>query len=270
MMAPPGVSYTPRHFIPTSRSFHDVQQADAVGPADLIELEDDVLDAHGLAVERHGDARLEVEGHVGRRIRRVDGRDAHFEEALLLVERHVARVLQVEALVAQVPEVLVLGVIRLAVYLQRHVVRLGVGYLLLAGLYVPLAPGGDDGQLGREVLERELKAHLVVALARAAVADGVRALGDGYLRQALGYDRPCQRGAEHVVLVLRARLHGRDDEVVHELVRQVLDVELGGAGLYRLFLQALQLVRLAHVAGDGDDLAVVVVLLQPGDDDGGV
>ena len=148
--------------------------------------------------------------------------------------------------------------------------RLGVGYLFLPGLDVPLPPGGDDGHVGHEVLERQLKPHLVVALAGAAVADGVRALGDGYLRQALGYDRPRQRGAEHVVLVHRARLHGRDDEVVHELVRQVLDVELGGAGLYRLFLQALQLVRLAHVAGDGDDLAVVVVLLQPGDDDRGV
>ena len=211
--------------------FHDVQQADAVGPADLVELEDDVLDAHGLAVEGRGHALLEIERDICRRIRRVQRGDAHLQEAGLFIERLVARVLQVEALVAQVPEVLVLGVVRLAVYLQRHVVRLGVGYLLLAGLYVPLAPGGDDGQLGREVLERELKAHLVVALARAAVADGVRALGDGYLRQALGDGRAGQRRAQQVILILGPGLDGGHQEVVHEFVRQVLHIELAGAGI---------------------------------------
>ena len=43
-------------------------------------------------------------------------------------------------LVAQVPEVLVLGVVGLAVDLQGHVVRLGVGDLLLTRLDIPLPP----------------------------------------------------------------------------------------------------------------------------------
>lgn len=38
--------------------------------------------------------------------------------------------------------------------------------------------------------------------------------------------------------------------------------------LMALLLQAVQLGPLSHVAGDGDDLGVVVVLLQPGDDNG--
>ena len=136
---------------------------------------------------------------------------------------------------------------------------------------LPLAPGGDDGHVGDEVLERQLEPDLVVALAGAAVADGVRALGlMAISARRLAIGGPRQGGAEQVVLVLRAGLHGRDDEVVHELVGDVLDVELARAGLERLLLQALQLVGLADVAGDGDDLAVIVVLLEPGDDDGGV
>ena len=54
---------------------------------------------------------------------------------------------------------------------------------------------------------------------------------------------------------------------VYVLLGQVQNVELGSAGLESLFLQTLQLVGLADVAGNGDDLTVVVVLLQPGDDD---
>ena len=247
-----------------------VEQADAVRAAQLVELEDDVLRAHLDAVERHGRALVELERDVGGLVGGVERGDAHLEEALLLVERLVARVLEVEALVAQMPEVLVLGVVRLAVNLQRHVVRLGELYLLLPGLDAPLAPGGDYRHVGDEVLERELKPDLVVALAGAAVANGVRALGYGYLGEALGDDGPREGGAEQVLLILRAGLHGGDDEVVDEFVGQVLDVELARAGLERLLLEALELVRLADVAGDGDDLAVIVVLLEPGDDYGRV
>ena len=56
--------------------------------------------------------------------------------------------------------------------------------------------------------------------------------------------------------------------LIHHLIHQIQHIQLGRAGLDGLLLQALQLVILAHVAGHGDDLGIVVVLLQPGDDDG--
>ena len=247
---------------------HDVEDADAVGAADGVELEDDVLGAHLLAVERDGLALLKVERDIGWGVRRVDGAHAHLEEALLLVLRLVARILEVETLVAQMPEVLVLGVVGLAVDLQGHVVRLGVVDLFLTRLDVPLPPRGDDRHIGREVLDRQLEPDLIVALAGAAVGDGVRALLVGNLDKALGDARPRVARAEQVLLVHGAGLHGRDDVIVDVLVRQVEDVELRGAGLDGLLFQALQLVGLADVAGHGDDFTVIVVLLQPGDDDG--
>ena len=148
---------------------------------------------------------------------------------------------------------------------------LGVVDLLLAALDVPQPPGGDDGHVGGEGLHGQLKAHLIVALAGAAVGDGVRALRLGDLHQALGDDRAGHGGAQQVgVFILRAHLHAGNDHVLDELLVQILHIQLGGAGLEGLLLQAVQLAHLAHVAGDRDDLAALVVFLQPGNDDGGV
>ena len=249
---------------------HDVDDADAVGPADGVELCDDLAGLHLLAVQGHGGAGLKVDGHIGGLIRGLQGGDAHLQEAGLLVLGLVGGVLQVQALVAQVPEVLILGVVGLPADLQRHLVGLGVVDLLLPGLDVPLPPGGDDLHLGGEALDGQLEADLVVALAGAAVGDGVGALRHGDLRQLLADDGPGEGRAQEVGLVLGVHLHGGDDDLVHHLVHKIRHDELGGAGLDGLLLQALQLIPLAHVGGHGDDLGVVVVLLQPGDDDGGI
>ena len=51
-------------------------------------------------------------------------------------------------------------------------------------------------------------------------------------------------GAQQVVLILGAHHHGGDDHIVHHLVHQVLDVQLGRAGLDGLLVEALQFVAL--------------------------
>ena len=143
---------------------------------------------------------------------------------------------------AQVPQVLILGVVGLTVDLQGDVVCLGVVDLLVTALDVPLTPGSDDGHIGAEGLQGQLETHLVVALAGAAVADGV----------------------------LCAELQGGEDVVLDEVLLQVEDVQLGSAGSLGLLFQTVQLSTLTHVAGDSDDFAVVVILFQPGNDDGGI
>ena len=147
---------------------------------------------------------------------------------------------------------------------------LGVVDLLVPPLDVPLSPGGDDGHLGSKALDGQLEPDLVVALAGAAVGDGVGALSLGDLHQLLGNDGPGEGGAQQVLLVAGAHLHGGDDDLIDHLVGQIRDVQLGGAGFDGLLLQPLQLVVLAHITGHGDDLGVVVVFLEPGNDDGRV
>ena len=171
---------------------------------------------------------------------------------------------------AQVPQVLVLGVVGLAADLQRDVVGLGVVDLLIAALDVPLAPRGDDLQVGCKVHDGQLKAHLIVALAGAAVADRIRTLGTGDLHHPLCQNGACKAGAQQIALVIGPGLHGGDDVILHKFVGQVFDVQLGCAACLGALLQAFQLTLLAHIAAHGNDLAVVVVLFQPRDDNGSV
>ena len=137
---------------------------------------------------------------------------------------------------------------------------------------LPLTPRGDDGHIGGQRFHGQLKADLVVALAGAAVADGVgaspswrspaSACGDTGTRgrcpagiSSSYYGVGFQAGPD-VVSTNSSSGRGRR--------------QLGRAGLDGLLLRAVQLGALADVAGDCDDLAVVVVFLQPGNDDGGV
>ena len=168
------------------------------------------------------------------------------------------------------PQVLVLGVVGLAVDLQGDVVGLGVVDLLVTALDVPLTPRSDDGHIRAQCLEGQLKTHLIVALTGAAVADRIRTLGTGNLHDALCQNRAGKAGAQQVVLVLRAELQGGEDVVLHKVLLQVQHIQLGCAGSLGLFFQTVQLGALTHVTGNSNDLAVVVVFLQPGNDDGGI
>ena len=226
--------------------------------------------AHLLAVHGGGDALFKVDGHIGGHIGCLLRADAQFQEAGLVVLGLVGGVLQIQTLVAQMPQVLVLGVVGLTVDLQGDVVRLGVVDLLVTALDVPLTPRSDDGHIRAQGLEGQLKTHLIVALAGAAVADGICTLLDGDISQCLGDARTCKAGAQQVVLVLSAELQGGEDVVLHKVLLQVQHIQLGCAGSLGLFFQTVQLGALTHVTGNSDDLAVVVVFLQPGNDDGGV
>ena len=249
---------------------HDIQQADAVLAAQLVQVLHQLHSAHLLAVNGSGNALFKVDGHIGRGVGSLLGADTQLQETGVVVLGLVGGALQIQALVAQMPQVLVLGVVGLAVDLQGDVVSLGVVDLFVTALDVPLTPGSNDGHIRAQGLESQLKTHLIVALAGAAVADGICAFLDGDIGQSLGDAGACKAGAQQVVLVLCTELQGGEDVVLHKVLLQIQNVQLGSAGSLGLFLQAVQLGALAHVTGNGDDFAVVVVFLQPGNDDGGI
>ena len=118
------------------------------------------------------------------------------------------------------------------------------------------------------MLDGQLKTNLIIALAGAAMADGIGTFLDGDVHQSLGNTGTGMGSAQQVLLIHRAGLEAGDDVIVHILVGQIQHIQLAGAGLQRLFFQTLQLVRLTHITGNGDDLTVIIVFLQPGDDDG--
>ncbi len=246
---------------------HQVGDAHAVLGADLIQLFDDLHGAVFDAVDCHGHALFVVHGDVFRLVRGVLGGIA--DQAQIL-GRLVPGILQLRALVGQMPQVPVHAVGPLLGHGHVQAPGHGVVDLLFPGLDVPDPPGGDNLHVGSQGLDGQFKAHLVVALAGGAVANGGGAFLLGDLHQPLGDDGPGKAGAQEVLLlVYGVHLQGGPNEVGDELLPHVLDVDLGRAGLDGLFVEGRQLLSLAHVHRHSDDLAVVV-FLQPGDDDRGI
>ena len=94
--------------------FHDVQKADAVFSAQrFVELADHVAGLHLLAVHGHRHALFKVDGHISGLVGSGDGANPRLQKALLFVQRLVGGVLQIQPLVAQVPQVLILGIVGL-------------------------------------------------------------------------------------------------------------------------------------------------------------
>src|SRR5262249_48976067 len=130
--------------------------------------------------------------------------------------------------------------------------------------------GGDHLDVRIEGVVGELEAHLVVTLAGGAVRHGVGTGLGGDLDLPLGDERPRDRGAQQILTLIEGvGAEHREDEVAHELLAQVLDEDLLDAEHLCLPARRLELLALAEVGGEGDDLAAVG-LLQPLQDDGGV
>ena len=127
---------------------NDIQLANAILAADLVQVLNQGNTVHLLAVHSGGNALLKVDGNIGRGIRCLLRGNTQLQEAGLVVLRLQRRLFEVQTLVAQMPQVLVLGVVGLTVDTQGNVVCLGVIDLFVTALDVPLTPRGDDGHFG--------------------------------------------------------------------------------------------------------------------------
>ena len=189
---------------------------DDLGGRDLVdvahlEADDAVLDvvhdAHAVAGAGLGDAADELHqrraprrrGSTGRPSRKpmtsssgrsgaCGGRGDELEDVL---GRRLVEVLDDAALARAAPEVVVDRVGALDRRRDRDAVLLRVGDLLVAA-HLPLAHRRDHLQVGRQGGDRRLDAHLVVALAGAAVGDRVGAVLARRVAGELGQQRPAE------------------------------------------------------------------------------
>jgi hypothetical protein len=137
---------------------------------------------------------------------------------------------------------------------HRDIVALAVGHQGLPGGKVPQRVGA------------KLEAYLVIALAGGAMGDGIRTGLVGNLDQALG-DQWTGNGSTQQVLPL---IHGvgaehGEHEVAHELLAQVVDVDLLDTHGLGLGTGGLHLFSLADIGSEGHHLAVIGVLQPAGD-----
>ncbi len=248
--------------------FNEVEPADAVGPRQLVELGEERRRRQRVAVDGDGVAVLEVDGDVGRLIRRGLGGDG----AAVDVLRHLfRRVFQHLALGGGVQQVGVDG--------KRRVTTLVLGDrdLVLfreveqggARRQIPLAPGRDDLDVRLQRVIGELEAHLVVAFAGGAMGHRVGADLPCDLDLFFGDQRPGDGGAEQVeALVLRVGAEHRKHVVAHEFFAKVFDKNVLrlDAEHDRLVARRPELLALAEIGGEGDHLAAIG-RLQPLQDD---
>ena len=208
-----------------------VEQSDSVLSAELVQLLNESYRVALNSVNRDRNTLFKMNRHICGLVGSLFGRYAEFEEAFLVVVRLVRRRLEVETLVRQVPDVLVLGIVRLAVDLKRYVVCLGVVDLLVTRLDVPLSPRSDYRHVRSKRLYCQFEANLVVALSGAAVADRVRALFKRDFNESLCDTGASVRRAEQVVLVFCVSLEAGPDVFFYVFAAQVFNVELRRAGL---------------------------------------
>ena len=218
-----------------------------------------------------GSPRFEADLDHRRLVRRVLGRDRALVDIFGRLDRRVLEHLPLGRGVEEVGVDRERGFAAL-VLRDRDLVLLGEVDQLLAAGELPFAPRRDDPDVGLERIIAELEADLVVALAGGAVADRVGADRPGDLDLALGDQRPGDRGAEQILaLVDRVRPEHREDVVADELLAQILDEDVlrPDAEQLRLAPRRLDLLALAEVGGEGDDLGAIFGL-KPFEDDRGV
>ena len=237
----------------------------------LVELGQHCRGREPLAVKRDRVAAFELDADVSGRV----GRLLRIERTRIDVIGHLLRrVLQHFPFGRSMQQVGVDRERRLAalVLRDRDLVLLGEGDQRLARTQVPFPPGRDHGDVGLERIIGELEAHLVVALSSRSVRDRIGADLLRDLDLLLGDQRPRDRGPKQILaLVDRIGAEHREDVVAHELLAQILDEDVLrlDAQQQRLRPRRLELLALAEVGGEGDDLAAVGGL-QPLQDDGRV
>ena len=74
-------------------------------------------------------------------------------------------------------------------------------------------------------------------------------------------------GAEQIAFIGCACLEAGQNVIIRIFFGEIENIKFGSACLQSLFLKSFEFVILADIAGNSDDFAVVVVFLEPGDDD---
>ena len=190
---------------------HMVDSPDAVGAGQGVQVIYQVGPNHAFAVDCLGHATLEMDLYVGRLIRSV----CHGACPVVgVLGRFQPWVFQFSGLHAPAPEVLVGGE-PAAVGVDREISRLTVLDLVIPA-HAPIAYGCNDIDIRPESGDAYLQPDLVVALAGAAVGDGVSVVLPGCLDQIPGDERASQgRGQRVLLLVNRPGLQGREKKFVN-------------------------------------------------------
>ena len=196
---PPGGLVDAVRFHAHQAAFDHIGAADAVRPAQGVQVRHQGRRGGLLAVDRHRRAGLKGDLHDFGLVGGVLRGGAQQEHAL---GRLLPGILQRPALVGQVPQVAVTTVDRFYGGSHRDVALAGVMDGVLARADLPLAPGGDHLEAWVQGGIGQLEAHLVVALAGGPVGYCVGAHFVSHFHLVLGDQRARHRSAQQVLALV--------------------------------------------------------------------
>ena len=180
----------------------------------------------------------------------------------------VPRILQLTALVADVPDVFVSGIDFFCCLFNWNVVLMSIFDEIFTGLEIPGSPWGDDLHRRIDGLNRGFESDLIVALSGAAVADDECALFYGEFHELLRHQRPRHRSSEEIISFVDCScLQGRVNVVSDKFFSDVDRNSLRCAGRDRLLFYCIEVFSLAGVAA-GSDHFVIEFFDQPFENNG--
>ncbi len=157
--------------------------------AQLVQLGDDLGNLHLLAVNACRNTGFEGHGHIFALFRSFFRADTQNQQ--MIVVRLVSRILKLQTLMADVPQVTVTAVAGICGERQVNTMGLAICDLGFTGIHGPLVitPCSDDLQIRCQSLDTQLETDLVVTFTGSTVADGCSAFFSGNLNQLLGDNR---------------------------------------------------------------------------------
>ncbi len=234
---------------------HYVNASDSVLSGYGVELFHEGNGFHPFAVDRYRLTLLEADFYVEGFVRRVLRRFCQKEHAVV---RLPVGIFKYSPFVRDVQDVAVHAVGLILGYRERYVVLFCVVEELGAGVEFPFPPRRDNRQVRCKGLECHLEPHLVIALARGAVAHSISLNFARDLDLALRNNWPRQGCTEKVpVLVYGVCLNRLKYVVLNKLLCEVFDVASARAGFFSLGLEPCELLLLADIGRVGNDLAFV-------------
>ena len=137
---------------------------------------------------------------------------------------------------------------------------------------IPLPPRRDHFDVWVQRISGQFKPNLIVAFARRAMRNRIRA---GFCRnfdQALGDQGPCNRCTQQIIaFVPRIRPHHRENKIANKFFAQIVDINMmiGNAHQHGFFTRRPQFLALPKVSRERDHFAAIFNL-QPFQDDAGI
>ena len=220
-----------------------------------------------LAINADGIAVLETDFHhlglLGSRIH------THGEGVDLLGRLHVG-ILQGTRLNRAPQQVEVNRIRRLLAHRGRDATTLAIGDRLLAA-HTPFPGRGQHLEIGCQGANRHVEAHLVVALAGAAMGHGIRTNLAGDLHQTASDQGTRQgRGERVAAFVESVGTNRRKGEVADEGLDQVTNDRLACPGIQRLLTDGLELIPLPQIGGEGNHLLHAPLVFEIRNTDAGI